>query len=305
MKRSFIVGDEWLYFKLYCGPATSDEILTKIVNPLVNYLITKKQIKKWFFIRYSDPDNHLRLRFQISKDGNFANIISSLNDALKSYIESGQIWKVVVDTYNREVERYGTRTIKYAEELFFYDSSLTLNFISKLNNFNNERLYWGFGLLSIDRLLNDFSFSLKDKFELLIIMKENYASEFNMNKNLKMQLNKKYKLYSDFILQILNTQHITNSEFIFINHLINERSIQNQPTIKKIQSLKKNGGLEKSLNEYLYSYIHMINNRLFRSNQRLHELVLYSFLYLYYRSMLAQNGYKVNEMEDSIITKSK
>ena len=57
-----MTGDKWLYYKLYCGVRISDSLLTDLVLPLVIKLTTESLIEKWFFIRYSDPENHIRLR---------------------------------------------------------------------------------------------------------------------------------------------------------------------------------------------------------------------------------------------------
>ena len=40
------------------------------------------------------------------------------------------------------------------------------------------------------------------------------------------------------------------------------------------------------------SYIHMLINRLFKSKQRLHEMVIYDFLFRYYKSEIAKKKYK-------------
>jgi len=39
IKRTFIPGDEWLYFKLYTGPKTSNFILISVIKPIVTSLL--------------------------------------------------------------------------------------------------------------------------------------------------------------------------------------------------------------------------------------------------------------------------
>lgn len=60
--RDFYPGDEWVFFKLYGGIAICDKILFTHVLPLTNFLESEGTIDKWFFIRYSDPEFHLRIR---------------------------------------------------------------------------------------------------------------------------------------------------------------------------------------------------------------------------------------------------
>ncbi|GHV23349.1 hypothetical protein FACS1894174_09080 [Bacteroidia bacterium] len=45
------------------------------------------------------------------------------------------------------------------------------------------------------------------------------------------------------------------------------------------------------MNELLKSYIHMMLNRLFRSKNRMHEMVLYDFMFRYYTSGIAKEKY--------------
>ena len=65
IKRTYILGDEWLYYKLYCGARTSDVILTETIKPVTEYLLNQGLIDSWFFIRYGDPDFHIRIRFHL------------------------------------------------------------------------------------------------------------------------------------------------------------------------------------------------------------------------------------------------
>jgi hypothetical protein len=48
---------------------------------------------------------------------------------------------------------------------------------------------------------------------------------------------------------------------------------------------------EIMLDDLLGSYIHMMMNRMFRTRQRLMEMVLYDFLFRTYKSALAKNRY--------------
>ena len=50
MKRKFIIGDEWIYFKIYTGLKTADKILIETISPLVQHLFENKRIDKFFFI---------------------------------------------------------------------------------------------------------------------------------------------------------------------------------------------------------------------------------------------------------------
>lgn len=59
--RTFIPGSQWVYIKLYTGEKTADDLLIQVIAPVIKKVQKAQHIKKWFFIRYSDPDFHLRI----------------------------------------------------------------------------------------------------------------------------------------------------------------------------------------------------------------------------------------------------
>jgi hypothetical protein len=61
-------GEDWAYLKVYIPAGVQDEALCGPVRALTTRAGNCEQIEKWFFIRYADPDPHLRLRFKGPKD---------------------------------------------------------------------------------------------------------------------------------------------------------------------------------------------------------------------------------------------
>lgn len=125
-KKKFIPATEWLYLKIYAGVKTADIILDEAIQPLMKYFQENDYISKWFFIRYNDPKPHLRIRFKLNNIDDYSKILVKINEALQEYIESGEISDIVIDTYSRELERYGENTIEEAEILFYKNSEFTL-----------------------------------------------------------------------------------------------------------------------------------------------------------------------------------
>jgi len=292
-KRTFIVGDEWLYYKIYCGHKTSDKIIAEIISPITQKLKAKGIIKKWFFIRYADPEYHLRIRFHLSSENSVLPVVSIFKDAINKYIKSNLVWKIVIDTYQREIERYGNNSITFVEDIFCNDSVLTSKIIYQLRGKEGDNLRWLIGIRSIDEFLNSFDYKLLEKFEILTIMKDSFEKEHNINKHLKSQLSSKYRKHRYSIENILNYENDLKNEMLPIFNLIKERDANNKLAIEQLLRLKKENKLEQELNKYMWSYLHMLNNRLFRTRQRTHELVVYYLLYQYYRSKLARKGLKI------------
>ncbi|MBK6829054.1 MAG: thiopeptide-type bacteriocin biosynthesis protein [Chitinophagaceae bacterium] len=61
IQRNFLPGSSWLYYKIYCGSKSADEILLNVIQPLTTELQLGKLISQWFFIRYNDPDFHIQV----------------------------------------------------------------------------------------------------------------------------------------------------------------------------------------------------------------------------------------------------
>lgn len=279
IQRAFIVGSEWLYYKIYTGPKTSDLILTEIIKPIAIHLLEQGVIDKWFFIRYNDPKHHIRLRFHYNKPENVAAVINALYGGLKEFSDEDLIWKIQLDTYQREVERYGIDTMVASEELFFLDSKMIVDFLDLIDGDEGEELRWLFGIRAIDQLLTDFGYDEDQKLVLLERLKTGFGAEFGMNKNLKKQMDKKFRNEQDKIKNFLSLSKEKAPDYTPILDVLEEKSRNSKDLVESIKSK-----IDKStLDDRMSSYIHMLMNRLFRSKNRLHEMVLYDLLYRNYK----------------------
>lgn len=279
IQRSFIIGGEWLYYKIYTGPKTSDLVLANIIKPVTDALLSNKSIDKWFFIRYNDPKPHIRVRFHYTNPANVAEIINTLHEPIKEYIEEDLVWKVQIDTYQREIERYGVRTMEQSEDLFFYDSRMIIDFLDMVEGDEGEELRWLFGIRAIDTMLSDFGYDEDQKLKLLEGLKIGFGAEFGMNKFLKKQLDKKFRDEKDKINEFLVFERKDNPDYGPILDVLDQKSEDSLTAVKSILS-RANGD---EIDRLMGSYIHMLMNRLFRSKNRLHEMVLYDLLYRTYK----------------------
>lgn len=288
IKRTFILGDEWLYYKFYSGPKTADLILTEMIKPAAEQLLSGGYIDRWFFIRYNDPKLHLRVRFHLTKPEFIFNVVQMLQSLSRSYIEQDLIWKVQVDSYQREIERYGIDTMEQAENLFFHDSRMIVDMLDMIAGDEGEKYRWFFAIRAVDTLLDDYHFELERKLELLTILKENFGREFGINKGLRDQLKNKYRDSREEIRIVLDRSQDGESEMKPLFELLARKSEAIKPIVKDIKEREKQNTLRPALNDLMGSYIHMLMNRLFKSKQRTHELVVYDYLWNVYKSTLAR-----------------
>lgn len=295
VQPTFIIGDEWLYYKFYTGPKTADVILTELIKPVSERLLSKEVIKKWFFIRFADPKLHIRVRFYFTEPHHIYTITREINSLSKPFIKKKLIWKIQTDSYQREVERYGALTMELAENLFFYDSSMIVDMLSILEGDEGEWFRWLFGLRAIDAFLDDFKYDMNNKFELITLLKGNFGREFGMNRYLRKQLEQKYRKDRSVIDNLLDHSKDQTNQMKPLLDLISKRSESIQYIVKEILKLTEDKNETKQINDLMGSYLHMMINRLFKTKQRLHEMVLYDFLHRHYKSEIARKKYSKNE----------
>jgi len=294
VKRTFIPGDRWVYFKIYTGYKTSDILLSKVLPQVINQLKAEHSVEKWFFLRYSDPYYHLRIRFYVNDSQGILHVISTINEAIAQYVNDDLIWKVQIDTYQRELERYGTKTIEDSENIFYFDSEAITQILEKLAKNENNQQRWLLALKKVDSLLDDFCYNIEMKHEFLISVSNNFKMEFGFNnQGYKSQLDNIFRENRKVIEEILtNTEKI--DWFLPFSEIIKQKSQKVIPVAKTLISLEEKRDLEVPLNNLLGSHTHMMINRLFRSKQRLTEMVIYDMLQRYYSSAKARMKYNLN-----------
>lgn len=276
MQRDFCLGSEWLYYKIYTGVKTSDFILLEKLKPVIDLLIKKKIISQWFFVRYKDTDEHLRIRFLLSDTNHLAKVIKAFYPVFNELSSQNLIWKIQTDTYNREIERYGVKTMTNSEFLFWKDSEMILNYIEMKSDFNQPETPLLFSFYAINSLLNLFNLSGKEKLSLMDNLQISFKQEFEADKQLRKELSINYRSIQSQIEELFSN---FSEDFNFIYHIVNTKSAQ----IGHVTSEIKNK-LEISLYNFLSSHIHMIINRQYNSKQRMYELIIYDHLFRYYKT---------------------
>lgn len=278
IQRTFMLGSEWLYFKFYSGIRSSDKILLEAVKPFTETLLNNHQIDQWFFVRYADPDDHLRVRLHLKDPSQLSDIIKIVSEHIQPFEASGHIWKSQTDTYRREIERYGAATMEVSEELFFVDSVMALQTLAYTQEDTTRSQRWLRAIKNIHKLLSIFGYKDVHKHNFVENVRNEFYKEFEVDRFFKRQVDARYRNHQDLMKTSLQAE--------------SEESVRLSPlysTVMKIIQLKKQSKLETASDILIGSYIHMHINRLISTDQRLHELVIYDFLARYYKSELAKS----------------
>ncbi|MFT3772110.1 MAG: thiopeptide-type bacteriocin biosynthesis protein [Minicystis sp.] len=116
-------GSDWLYLKLYCGRGVQDDLIAGPLRRLTEASVSRQLAEQWFFVRYADPEPHVRLRFRGDPRVLTTQLLPELCAWGADLMTEGYCCRFTFDTYDREVERYGgTLGIETAERVFHADS---------------------------------------------------------------------------------------------------------------------------------------------------------------------------------------
>jgi thiopeptide-type bacteriocin biosynthesis protein len=287
-RRRFAPGSEWLYAKLYTGHATSDQILTEAIAPIIAEL---RDPSSWFFLRYADPAWHVRFRVRGEPAWLYGEVMPRLASSTQVMLEDGRMWKLQLDTYEREVERYGGPAgIDLAERLFCADSDCVIDILGMLAGDAGNDARWRLTLRGIDQLLADLGFDLPARLAIMRRARDGFAREHRVDASVMFQraLGEKYRKERPALDALLDPARDAESDLSPGLERLAERSADNAPIVAELKAAEQRGALTLSVNDLAPSYVHMHVNRLIRSAQRAHEVVLYDLLVRLYEGQVAR-----------------
>ncbi len=274
IQRFFPPGSEWLYVKVYASEGVADELITAFAGPLATRLLDTQLINNWFFVRYADPEPHLRLRFHCPNQ-TYSQVLDQFNASLARIGLTHLVQRIQLDTYEREVERYGYLTVEHCEALFGIDSQLVVTWLTNNNDSLEDGQRWLFACQRVDALLTDFSMALSEKIVLLRHLQQAYQTEHGGSKELRRQLNDLYRQWAGKIINTFNNE--ASRPMCDVAHAI------------KLVLAREQAGATL-LSTVLTSIVHMAMNRIFQGRQRQAELVVYHFMARHYESVQARQG---------------
>jgi thiopeptide-type bacteriocin biosynthesis protein len=289
IQRTFAPGSEWLFAKFYTGTATADRVLAEEVGRLAADAIANGAADRWFFIRYSDPHWHLRIRFH----GDPRTLRDSVQPALQAagsrLLDEGLAWKVQFDTYEREVERYGgAEAIDLVEEIFFRDSVAVIELLEACSGDAGSASRAPFIAAGIDALLRDFGCDGAGRLRLAEASRDLLAKQFQYDA-VREALAERFRRERGAFQRLLDDPASV--------HALQRRSAAIAGVVAELIALERRGRLQMPLQAILQSVIHMFVNRLSRSAGPEHELVVYDYLVQLYRSQLARSAHATHDAQ--------
>jgi thiopeptide-type bacteriocin biosynthesis protein len=274
--RSFAPGGggDWLYWKLYTGYSTADRLLVEWIAPAMRRLQQEGRMSTWFFVRYSDPDHHLRLRI---RGGDAGELLKELGTLFASLMENGWLAKVQLDTYARELERYGgADQIDRIEMLFAADTAAVVAALPSMQS--DTTLRWQVAAWGTDRMICDLGVPEVHKPALLDHLSWQYGMEVDAGRATREALARKTR------------ETRLRLDAIFDDAALRPWQPAYDDRSRVIASLSLRLDREPPFADGIVaSILHLHLNRVFRSRKREQERVLYDLLLRRERSRAARN----------------
>lgn len=292
----FYPGSPWLYLKLYYGPGLGsdgatrafldDDLLGRFLAPLIAELESSAQISDFHFVRYADPEAQLRLRLRPTQQ-TAMQLFEMLAPRLTQEAQAGAFQRFTLDTYEREVDRYGgPALIESAERLFTACSRLSLRL---LHAYHRDRLEQDTELrlllpvYTLHTLLAGFGMDLLARERCLSKLRTSQLPVERLRPDQRSALDAKYRRYAGS-LQALVRYHDgepgVSPPPLFLRRDLQawfvpyrEALARIAPTYRQVDSA---GQLSIPLSAILASLFHMHCNRLLGSPELESEVVYFA-----------------------------
>lgn len=252
----FPPGKQWLYFEIYCHPSRANGLLHEKIQP---YLINNSMfLKTWFFIRYNENGNHLRLRLKMSNDKFGYRLTHKLTELLENDLKNGIVSDLRINVYRREIDRYGPEMIEIVEQHFCSDSRYIMTLLSSdIHTFTKYNLC----IQLLLRLSGQGILSMDDLYKLVSRNAQAYNNEHHLKSDDYKKINVAYKKYR-------------SHDFATLDSSLDEARLEFEASFYYTIQICAITNREAMITDL----IHMHLNRLFSDNQRSHEMICYYFL---------------------------
>ena len=259
-------GSEWLFIKLYCTNTFEEDLIAYPLRTFATEVLSTGLVREWFFIRYNDPDRHIRFRLRGEPEQLVGQLLPRLCAWATTLMAEGLCSHFVFDTYDREVERYGgTAGIQVAESVFAADSCTVSELIYLLQERVLQLDRITLAILSVDHLLASLGLTEAARLQWLqkhVTSRNEVGQEYRQRKALlRTLLSDPHRLLNE-PGGILTTQTFAAQRTALI------------PVRGRLLELMERGELTQAIDILYNSFVHLHCNRLFNSNQSAERRVL-------------------------------
>lgn len=278
-ERCEVPGSLWTYLKLYISTQRQDELINGPLCKFVQHLLEQRLYDRWFYIRYYDPEPHLRIRFHAVDQERSKEVLAQAVEWGQQLTQCGLIGRFCVDTYEREIERYGgPQAIDYLERAFSIDSDVVSSLVSSAYQQQLTLDLPLVAVMSLDALIAAWGLTLEQRVQHSqpLTQKYRFAEEFRKQRTLLCDLLAPWDTCRDPSVQ----QQREYMRAVFARHYT-----ALQPVVQTVCALDEQGSLKQPLASILHSLAHMHINRLLGVNRE-QETRIYAFWHSTLKSIM-------------------
>lgn len=275
LQRLRLPGSDWLYAKLYSGRTRHDDLLAGPVREFAGAALKNGLAESWFFIRYNDPDPHIRLRFQGEPPRLLSQLLPVLTAWGHSLVESGLLRKLALDSYDREIERYGgLEGIQIAEQVFAADSIAVTDIIALRIQRILDLSPLDLAILTVDDLVSSLGLPAVERLRLYQTIRQSQESAFGGQID---RLAKTFHGYRKTAQRIIGDRNWLREQpgGTQLEACLQARATTLRPLGEQLRALAEEECLWTSQDSILAAYVHMHCNRLLGINRSLEFEVAY------------------------------
>jgi thiopeptide-type bacteriocin biosynthesis protein len=208
--------------------------------------------------------------------------LPALERLVSPWLDEGRVWRLQLDTYEREVERYGGDAgVRMAERLFSADSTAALELLALLTGDAGGNLRWRIALLSVARLLADLKIPPILARVAVAGWRDDLASEGATGRGwpTRAQLGEIARGQRSAIDGLLDPLQLASDPLMArAVAILAKRSAVLSAWEPELGELERAGALRVPRLELARSFAHMAVNRVLLSDHRAQEMVLYDLL---------------------------
>jgi thiopeptide-type bacteriocin biosynthesis protein len=262
--RLRLPGSDWLYLKLYGPAANDDDIIMGPLRSFCEFATAADLSDGWFFLRYADPEPHLRVRFRGAPDKLVGPLLEQACGWAAELVRAGDRSRFGFDTYEREIERYGGAAggIEASEAVFTADSpaAAALIDLQRGGSFAHDQVT--LAVLSADDLLASLGLAPEDRLSvyrsMVLVSRAGGAEYRGRQRDLR---------------RLLQPQSGASPPTP-VDLVLARRRRRLDPVARTLSSLERDGALQRPVRELAPSFVHLHINRLLGTDRATENTVV-------------------------------